>query len=216
MWNDSSLTGARMKKCARAIAVLVACAGQLQAQTIARDSVWDYVDSYSRGRLTVSAATGDSLGITCDATSGYWFASVRFFGAVPWSPDALSTSTSNVFGFSSSSTSSRLSVMWPGNERDEWKITFISTSGVNWIGPVTADAGAASRSANGMRAGWLSNGDGFLERLVKHGKVAITYPVADWVRSFEMVFTEEQRLALKSMHDRCSKRYEGTQRKAAQ
>jgi hypothetical protein len=184
------------------------------AQAITRDSVWDYADSYSRGRLTVSAPSGDSLSITCDGYASVWGAVVRFFGAEPWSPDALTTSTSNVFGFSSANTSSRLTVMWPGKDRDEWKITFISSRGVNWIGPATSDASAVSRGASGVRSGWLTNSDGFLQRLVKHGRVAITYPVADWVRSFEMVFSEQQRVALQGMYDRCSKAYEGTQIKA--
>lgn len=196
------------------LGVAVSCfASQAGAQTIARDSIWDYVDSYWRGRLIVSAASGDGLSITCDPVGAYWSATVRFVGAVPWSPDAISTSSSSVFGLASSNTSSRLSVMWPGGDRDEWKITFISTSGANWIGPAVTDLGAASRGVAGMRSGWLTNGDGFLQRLVKHGRVAITYPVADWVRSFELVFSEEQRTALKTMYDRCATKYEGTQRK---
>jgi hypothetical protein len=206
-----------MKRCARAIAVLVACAGQLQAQTIARDSVWDYVDSYSRGRVTISAASGDTVAITCSAdANSNWGPDVRFTAAVPWSGDALSTTTSNFFGFSGSSTSSRLEVRWPDGDGDSWKITFVSSRGTNLIGPANSDPSAATRLAVGARSGWLHNASGFVTRLTKHGRVAITYPVADWVRSFELVFTEDQRTALKAMSDRCSKRYEGTQRKSAQ
>jgi hypothetical protein len=179
------------------------------AQQITRDSLFDYADGYWRGRLTVSAASGDSVSITCSDATGLWGADVRFFAAVPWSPDALSTSTSNFYGFSSSSTSSRLVVMWPGNDRDRWNITFQTGRGVNWIGPATSDAAGASRSLTNLRSGWLSNGDGFLERLTKHGRVAITYPVADWFRSFEMVFTDEQRAALVAMRARCAKKFEG-------
>jgi hypothetical protein len=188
-----------------------------RAQTIVRDSVWDYVDSYSRGRVTISAASGDTVAITCSAdANSNWGPDVRFTAAAPWSVDALSTTTSNFFGFSGSSTSSRLEVRWPDGDGDSWKITFVSSRGTNLIGPASSDPSAATRLAAGARSGWLYNASGFVTRLTKHGRVAITYPVADWVRSFEMVFNEEQRLALKGMHDRCSKRYEGTQRKATQ
>ncbi len=110
-----------------------------------------------------------------------------------------------------SSTSSRLTVAWPDYDRDSWKITFVTSRGLNWIGPATSDASATSRTAIGARAGWLSDGAGFVRRLIKHGRVAITYPVADWVRSFEMTFTEQQRAAMRQMYDRCLKSCEGTQ-----
>ncbi len=184
----------------------------VSAQTISRDSLYDYADRYWRGRLTVAAVSGDSLGITCraDANSN-WGADVRFFASIPWSPDALSTSTSGLWGFSSSSTSSRMTIMWPDYDRDQWQIVFLSTSGrsVNTTRVATTSAGAVQSA--GPQSGWLTNGAGFLSRLVKHGRVAITYPVSDWVRSFEMVFGDDQRAALKAMYDRCSKRYEGTQ-----
>lgn len=201
----------------RVLALLLVAVSPACAQQITRDSLYDFADAYWRLRMTVAAPSGDSLAITCEEAGNFWQASVRLYAAVPWSPDALSTSTSNIFGFSSSNTTSRLVMMWPDGKRDRWSITFLSGRGVNWIGPATSDAAAATRNAGaaGLRAGWLSTGDEFLLQLAKHGKVGITYPTADWVRSFELVFADEQRAAFKAMYDRCSKKREGAPARSA-
>jgi hypothetical protein len=174
------------------------------AQSIARDSLYDHAETYWRARMIVVAPSGDSLAVTCGPiSSGVSGAIVRFYATEPWSASAITTATQS-FGSSLSSTGSesRMSVLWSNGKFDSWGISFL---------PASMGRGAGVPVV-GARAGTLKDGDNFILSLAKFGRVGITYPVADWVRSFEMAFTEPQRASLKDMADRCRKKYEGTQK----